>query len=432
MALQAVGLCTVRYHDLRDLMIFPSVLLWRQTMLNLLSDQNVWRKFLEYKLSGGHLNLKNEKVLREFIETESYMPVVEKILQGESFAPPKKMEISKMHSEKKRIVYTYAEAENWVLKLLTYLLQRKYDSLFADNLYSFRQRKGVKDAVKTLISTPNIQKMWSYKADISNYFNSIPAANLLPLLQEVLKDEPEVYRFLESLLTNPLVEENGILVLEKKGIMAGTPISTFLSNLYLSHMDHYFADAGVLYARYSDDIIVFNQTESALEKNIEIMQQFLQDAGLNINRKKEERTGPGEMWTFLGICYHNGVIDVAPVSVEKLKAKMRRKSRALARWKGKKRVDSVLAAKAFIRVFNRKLFENTAEHELTWTRWYFPLINTTESLKVIDAYSQNCIRYLAVGKHTKAVYNFRYAEMKELGYKSLVNHYYKKTVLEAD
>ena len=40
--------------------------------------------------------------------------------------------------------------------------------------------------------------------------------------------------------------------------MAGTPISTFLANLHLAHMDHYFADAGILYARYSDDIILFD------------------------------------------------------------------------------------------------------------------------------------------------------------------------------
>ena len=136
------------------------------------------------------------------------------------------------------------------------------------------------------------------------------------------------------------------------------------------------------------------------------------------------------MWTFLGICYRDGVIDVAPASVEKLKAKMRRKTRALVRWQARKGATGVNAAKAFIRVFNRKLFENPVEHELTWVRWYFPLINTADSLKIIDEYSQSCIRYLATGTHTKAAYNFRYEQMKELGYISLVNRYYKKDRLD--
>lgn len=395
-------------------------------MVYALSRQEVWQEFLEYKLSGGHLSKKDEKTLTEWIEGRGYLPVVEKIHRGEGFAPPRKSAISKMSSSKKRIVYTYAEDENWVLKLLTWLLLRKYDDLFAYNLYSFRPGKGVRDAVTRLTRTSNIRSMWSYKVDISNYFNSIPVERLLPLLRKTLADEPEICCFLESLLTNPLVNDRGALIPEEKGIMAGTPISTFLANLYLAHMDHYFAATGVIYARYSDDIIVFGSTEAEREQSAADILRFLREAGLSVNPAKEARTAPGEMWTFLGICYREGVIDVAPVSVDKLKGKMRRKTRALMRWQARKGVAGVHAAKAFVRVFNRKLFENPVEHELTWARWYFPLINTVESLKVIDEYSQYCIRCLATGKHTKARFNFRYEEMKELGYISLVNRYYKQ------
>ncbi len=395
-------------------------------MLNDLSCPEVWQQFLEYKREGGHLHPKEFQELERFAQQRGYLNVAEKLQTGGTFAPPRKTEISKMSTGKKRIVYTYAEDENWVLKLLTWLLQRKYDCLFACNLYSFRPRKGVRDAVKRLTHTPNIRKMWSYKVDISNYFNSVPVERLLPLLRETLKEEPEICCFLESLLNNPLVNDHGTLIPEEKGIMAGTPISTFLANLYLAHMDHYFADAGVLYARYSDDIIVFGTTEEEREQYAATILRFLNEAGLSVNPAKEARTVPGEMWTFLGICYRDGIIDVAPISVEKLKAKMRRKVRALVRWQARKRTTGVNAAKAFVRAFNRKLFENPAEHELTWVRWYFPLINTTQSLKVIDEYSQSCIRYLATGKHTKAQYDFRYEQIKALGYISLVNRYYKQ------
>ena len=395
-------------------------------MLYTLSCPEIWQQFLEYKREGGHLDKRDLQALERFVQERDFLPVAEKIQRGGTFAPPRKTEISKMSSGKKRVVYTYSPDENWMLKLLTYLLQRKYDHLFAYNLYSFRPGKGVRDAVKRLTRTPNIRKMWSYKVDISNYFNSIPVERLLPLLRETLADEPEICRFLESLLTNPLVNDHDTLIPEEKGIMAGTPISTFLANLYLAHMDHYFADAGALYARYSDDIIVFGNTEAEREQNAATILRYLEEAGLTVNPSKEARTSPGEMWTFLGICYQDGIIDVAPVSVEKLKAKMRRKARALMRWQARKGATGINAAKAFVRVFNRKLFENPVEHELTWARWYFPLINTVESLKVIDEYSQNCIRYLATGKHTKAQYNFRYVEMKKLGYVSLVNRYYNQ------
>lgn len=395
-------------------------------MLHSLADPAVWQEYYEYKRSGGHMSQRDLDALANFIQSSTFAPIVEKLQRGGTFAPPRKSEIGKMHSRKKRTVYTYADGENRVLKLLTFLLQRKYDPLFADNLYSFRRHKGVRDAVKRLTHAPHIRKMWSYKVDISNYFNSIPVERLLPLLENTLADEPETYRFLASLLTNPLVNDRGVLVPEEKGIMAGTPVSTFLANLYLAHMDHCFANLGVLYARYSDDIIVFDTTPEALERDIALIHRHLSDAGLTVNPKKEERTAPGQMWTFLGICYRDGIVDVVPASVEKLKGKMRRKARALARWRARKGATGVQAAKAFIRVFNKKLFENPVTHELTWARWYFPLINTTDSLKIIDEYCQSCIRCLATGTHTKAAYNFRYAQMKELGYVSLVNRYYRQ------
>lgn len=390
-----------------------------------LADPKVWNEYFEYKVAGGHLRKEEMQALESFLLEEKYMDVVKHIQNGGTFPPPRKACINKKHTGKKRIVYIYSETESYVLKLLTFLLQRKYDYLFADNLYSFRRKRGVKDAVKKITYTSGIGRMWSYKVDISNYFNSVSVIRMLKIIKAAMSDEPEVCRFLASILENPLVEDRGILVSEEKGIMTGTPIAAFLANLYLYEMDHVFQQQGILYARYSDDIIVFAHTKDELDSYVAKIHEALTEAGLAINKEKEIYTEPGEAWTFLGISYQEGLIDVAPVSVEKLKAKMRRKTRALMRWKARKGATGVNAAKAYVRTFNRKLFENPVEHELTWTRWYFPLINTAKSLKEIDNYSQNCIRYLATGKRTKSAYNFRYEQMKKLGYVSLVNCYYK-------
>ena len=395
------------------------------SMLDLLTDPVLWQEFYNYKEADGHMSKRDLASLRTWITHRGYLPVAERIKDGSPFPHPCRKELSKLGSDKKRVVYTYPEDENRVLKLLTFLLQRKYDSLFADNLYSFRPRKGVRDAVLRLIRTKEIGEMWSYKVDIRNYFNSVPVERLLPLLERTLENDPEIFRFLAQLLTDPYTLSNGALVEEEKGIMAGSPISAFLANLYLSHMDHHFEQAGVLYARYSDDVILFASTQETLERHAGTVAGFLADAGLTVNPSKEVRTAPGQPWTFLGICCKNGTVDVAPISVKKLKAKMRRKTRALARWAARKGVDGEQAAKAFIRVFHRKLFEDGSEHELNWTRWYFPLISTADSLMEIDAYRQRCIRYLATGSNTKSAYRFRYEDMKRLGYVSLVHRYYE-------
>lgn len=390
-----------------------------------LSDPAVWAAFYAYKIEGGHLSRREQTDLEDFIAAEGYLAPAEAIVQGDGFAPPRRRCICKLHSQKKRIVYLYKREENYLLKLLTWLLAERYDGIFADNLYSFRRQYSAKDAIRKLVRSPRIDELWAYKVDIHDYFNSVPIRRLLPLLERTLADEPEIYRFLESLLTDPTVEENGRLIAASKGIMAGTPTSTFLANLYLSEMDHYFAERGILYARYSDDIIVFAESEEMLEEQIAVIARYLQSAGLEVNLAKECRYAPGEQWTFLGIAYQKGTVDVSPVSLEKLKGKMRRKTRALMRWKAKKGAEGIHAAKAFVKAMNRKLYDNDAEHELTWTRWYFPLINTAKSLEEIDRYSGECIRYLATGKRTKGRFNFRYEEMKALGYISLVNRYYR-------
>lgn len=393
-------------------------------ILSCLSDPAQWQRFYEHKINNDRLSKQDSAALAAFVESEGYLPYVEKILAGQPFSPPRRAVISKMHSEKKRTVYIYTQEESFVLKFITYLLQRKYDRLFAPNLYSFRPGIGVRNAISDLIRTPGLSEMWSYKTDISNYFNTVPVERLLPILKQALADEPVVYRFLAGILTDPRVNDRNTVIEEEKGIMAGTPISTFLANLYLNKMDWQFADKGSLYARYSDDIILFAPTREQLERDIARIHETLSNAGLSINPDKEQYAAPRESWVYLGISYHNGTVDVAPASIEKLKAKMRRKARALSRWKARKNAAGTSAAKAFIRVFNRKLFENPVDHELTWTRWYFPLINTADSLRVIDQYSQNCIRYLATGKRTKSAYGFRYEDMKALGYVSLVNCYY--------
>ena len=159
---------------------------------------------------------------------------------------------------------------------------------------------------------------------------------------------------------------------------------------------------------------------------IQTIKSFLNEKELEVNEEKEFITLPNNEWTFLGFSYNLGVIDISKVSFEKLKAKMKRKTRALSRWADKKGVSGEKTAVVFIKKFNAKLYDNPIDSELTWTRWFFPVINTDKTLKQIDEYMLECIRYLATGKRTKSKYSLRYEDIKALGYRSLVNEYYKQ------
>ncbi len=396
------------------------------SVLSALSDPAVWERFYEYKASRTCPD-RILKKLREFIDGREYLPVCGAIAAGGAFPLPKRSVISKLSSQKKRVVYTYPEPENTVLKLLTWLLLRKYDGLFAPGLFSFRPGRAAKDAMRYLIRSAGADGKYCYKTDVSDYFNSVPVDAASKTLTDVLSDDPELLRFLLALLNEPRVLRDGEPVTERKGIMAGTPQSAFLANVYLRDMDALFCDKGVPYARYSDDIIVFADTPGELRAQIDEIHAFLDKKGLKVNADKEELRAPDEGFVFLGFIRRGGVTDIAPVSVDKIKGKMRRKARALARWRDRNGLEGEKAAKAFIRVFNSKLFENTSDSELTWTRWFFPVITTDESLREIDLYAQDCLRFLISGKRTKARFDVRYEDLKKLGYRSLVNEYYKKS-----
>ena len=394
-------------------------------LLDLLARADVWESFHDYKTSLA-CSKAYVKELRAFIDARAYLPVCEAIAGESPFPLPRKAEIGKMSSRKVRTVYIYPEPENTVLKLLTYLLLRRYDGLFCDGLYSFRPQRSAHDAIKRLIRTPGIRGMYAYKVDISDYFNSIPLEAFVPKLRAACGDDPVLCGFLVRLLEEPCVLSGGVPVAEQKGIMAGTPLSAFYANLYLRELDAHFEGLGVPYARYSDDIMVLAPSEGEVRAHAVFIRECLAREGLSVNPAKEAYFTPEEGWVFLGFGYRKGVVDIAPATLAKLKGKMRRKARALERWRKRNGEEPERAAKAFIRVFNRKLLENPhADNELSWKGWFFPLINTTATLHEIDVYARDCIRFLLSGTRTKARFNVRYDELKRLGYRNLVHAYWE-------
>ena len=396
------------------------------SLLDSLGDMNVWVDFYEQKVGPDFFRLSDAKELFHYIRSGGYEPVVARILAGEGLSIPVKKRIAKADSTKKRVVYSMPEDETVVLKLLTWLMIRKYDSCLSRNLYSFRPHYGAKDTLRKLLKNTDIADSYSYKLDVSNYFNSIDVDLLLPMLKELFHDDEPLYRFISTQLRDPRAFQEGKVVEEKKGVMAGIPYAVFLANVFLSPLDREFEDMPeVVYCRYSDDIIIFSKDKEILEKARQRLHAYLDRVHLGINPAKVVETLPGESWTFLGFTCDGKDIDVSEVSVQKLKARMRRKARALQRWSRGEGKDGRMAVRAFIKYFNRKLYTSESASEVNWSWWYFPLITTDRSLKMIDAYMQDCIRFVATGSRTKSRFNFRYEQMKDLGLFTLVNMWYK-------
>ena len=359
-------------------------------ILTSLYSEAVWQDFLQHKIQKQHISKKEQKQLAEYICQHRYLPLLDAMKAPDYRSPvPVKREINKGGVSKKRVVYSFPEDFNQILKCIAFLLY-KYDFLFAGNCYAFRREYGVRDAVKRILRTRNISEKYCLKVDISNYFNSSDVQ----------------------------------LLMEKRGAMAGTPVSPFFANIYLMDVDRYFEERQLLYFRYSDDILIFADSLEELLEYRQLLYGQIEEHHLRLNPSKVRISGSGESWEFLGLCYHKGEIDLSANTLRKMKDKIRRKAKALRRWQSRKGLSGEKAAKGFIKAMNHKLFDSGDGTDFSWSRWFFPNLTTDRGLKEIDGCMQQYIRYCVTGRHYKGNYRISYEQMKAWGYRNLVHEFY--------
>jgi len=399
------------------------------TILDSLRTQKAWDEYLACRLMQGRFNWHEFEAFDNYVEREEYLPAVNSILEGACLSVPRKRILNKMGTGKKRTVYNYTPVEMTILKVLAYQLY-KYDYAFAPNCYAFRRGLKACDAVLDLKHKVRGKHLWAYKLDISNYFNSIPIPILLEKLSHLLSDDTPLYNFFTKMLQEDSAQYNDAIVHEQRGVMAGVPTASFLANVYLMEMDWHFYNEGIIYARYSDDIIVFAQDYDSLGSHIAKLKEFIFAHGLEINPSKEKIFPPYGPYEFLGFKCNDHKIDISDSAIEKMKGKIRRKMRSVLRWKERKGVAGERAMTRYISYFNRKFFDDDDSRSLTWSRWYFPMLNSSDGLKTIDHYLQQCIRVLSTGRHNKSNYRVTYEKMKALGYRSLVHEYYSFKSME--
>ena len=280
-------------------------------ILGQLACQAVWEEFLAHRLMKGRFTWNLFQDADAFVAEEKYRSIVEAFLRGDAPGIPECRLINKMGT-----VYSFPPDDTRVLKLMSYLLYR-YDDRFAPNCYSFRRGVKASDAIFRLRKALRGRRMWAYKLDIHDYFNSISIPVLLPILRNLLADDPALYRFFERMLADG-----------SRGVMAGTPTAPFLADVYLMEVDQYFADAGVIYARYSDDIILFAPDRDTLETYKSTLLEFLSKYRLAVNPSKERIYAPDEPFDFLGFKCLGSAIDISEATRRKMKGKIRRAARA--------------------------------------------------------------------------------------------------------
>ena len=373
----------------------------------------------------------SNKVLSElfYITEIKREEIVEKFCKGTyDFGIPLKLKIAKSGTQNKRVVYLYGLEQRLFLGVLYEVLSLYYKDTINTKCFSYKKQTSTITAVKYIKEQRTSEYNYCVKVDIHAYFNSVSASRVREMLDELFKEEKGIKHSLENLFFTNKVLYEGKEIEEWKGLIPGTSLASFFANYCLRELDAYFDNKDIIYARYSDDIIVLAKTKEGLETTLEEIRYYLDKYNLEINPKKYTYFTSEEDITFLGLkLSKDGKVDISEHTKKKMK-------KTIHRWCKKARKEIELGSSTFekeaknvFRRLNNKNFKCYINNEGTfgWCHYAFRYINVVDSLREIDYYTKDTIRYLKTGKHNKANYKkISEEEFKELGFVSLVELYY--------
>lgn len=341
---------------------------------------------------------------------------------------PRKVEIAKDGSKKKRVVYVYDIKDRYVLGVLYRAVSDFYAERLSNACFSYKKETSTNDAIlylKKALDEKNVDAN-SYKGvkvDIHAYFNSVSRNRVIDMINELFDGGLKVS--IENLMLDDRVISKGKIINEWKSLIPGCAFGSFFANYCLTDCDNYFVSQNKIYARYSDDIIVLEETDVELQEDLDKISWYLGEYGLEMNPDKYTWFSEQDDFEYLGLklCC-DGKVDISNHAKQKIKSQIHRWCR-----KGRMEIERDYkpfekVAKGIIHKFNNKNMFCVIDNDASfgWCHYAFRYITTIESLKEIDFYMKDSLRALKTGKHNKA--NARYLndeELKELGWVSLVD-----------
>ncbi len=391
-----------------------------------LADPAVWTGFVDLFADKNRHRQRKTQAFRDLLPQSAEL--AEAVLTA-SYQPelPRRLAVSKMDSRRKRLVYVYPPADELVFKLCGRLLGA-HDHLLPAACHAFRPRHGARQAFQSLLRQPDLDRLAVIRVDIADYFNSIPPEGALAALPVAIRaDVPLMNVLRQVVLAGGYCAGGQIVSAAPAGIKPGTPLAPILANYYLAGLDRHFLDQGILYARYSDDIILFVPPERQTTVFAELC-KCLEELGLALNEAKTCLRAPGERWEYLGFAYERGRIDLSGAALHKIKARVRRLARRLNRYRCRKNVPPDKILHFFFRRLNGRLYGYDGQPtRFCWTRWYLPVINTAGSLGELDRYCQEAARYACTGHYRRVNYRlFTRTQLTQAGCRPLVPFYFAR------
>ena len=346
-------------------------------------------------------------------------------LSSYNWSPPRMIEIPKSDGKSTREIYIYNEQDSFLLKVLNNIISTKLSNQISRNVYSYQKGKRTFNAVdyvrKNLRNSSNLVGV---KLDISNYFLSVNKESIDKAILDLVEDREGIELLQKLFSLNTCIMPNRELEEKYLGIAPGSALSSFMANYLLRPLDDFMQTNEVIYARYSDDLVIFSDSKSSLETIISKVKEILSTLGLTIKDSKVAYFEDNKTIDFLGLkIIDNSVIDVSDNTLKNLRRSIRTKC---YKFKDKALLNK-RELKSCILGLNKVLYVNVlnpnSDHKASRMNYVFSNVTTDNSLKGLDYYVLDTLNFLYTGAHNKNQKRLTTKEFESLGFKSCVQLY---------
>jgi RNA-directed DNA polymerase len=242
------------------------------------------------------------------------LPTLHRMSSGTYFPPPvRAVEIPKPHGGGVRVLGVPTVADRIAQTVAAMTLESRTESIFHDDSYGYRPRRGALDAVAKCRRRCQ-QRSWVLDLDVEKFFDSVDHRLMLKAVEANITHEQRwVALYVKRWLTAPLALPDGTMQERNRGTPQGSAVSPMLANLFM----HYAFDSwlerefpAVQFERYADDAVVHCVTKRQALQVREALQERMGQVGLRLHPDKtkivycKDDNRPGshehESFTFLG------------------------------------------------------------------------------------------------------------------------------------
>lgn len=298
-----------------------------EEILDIRNVQKALKQVTANKGAGGIDGMQTDE-LQDYLNSQ-WQTLRKEILAGNYKPQPvRKVEIPKPQGGT-RMLGIPTVTDRLLQQAIGQWLSPKYEPEFSKNSYGFREGRNAHQAVLQAQANLNEGYEWVIELDLEKFFDKVNHDKLMGLLAKKLSDKGTL-KLIRSYLTSGIME-GGVVSPRPEGTPQGSPLSPLLSNIVLNELDKELETRGHRFVRYADDCSIYVRSEKSAHRVMETVTEYIESKlKLKVNRTKSKVSQPIES-TLLGFSFYRSEkgweIRIAPKSLDRIKKKMKEKTR---------------------------------------------------------------------------------------------------------